>query len=282
MSRKWTAALFVLLTLAVGACRGGQDESGVAGFGPPTLNPAPGTTEQTPEGQPRAVTPKVRVDTLGQYSWSLRDTRTGQVRGSVNQDSFANTAESMIKAWIAFDYLRGLQDRNAEPSPGDLAIMHRMLHVSDDQAAQQLYLQRGGDAVVRRLISTCGLRNTTVTRNWWSKTMITAADATRMGQCLFDGEHLGPKWTEWLRKEMRDVTPSNAFGIAEAPGLAGKQPAIKNGWTAHSATNNWAVNCLAVWDHQVLAVLVSYPRHLGQQHGAGVCRQVADQLFPAR
>ncbi|MCO1575972.1 serine hydrolase [Crossiella sp. SN42] len=269
MSRKWTAALFVLLTVAVAGCQRAPEPT-VAGFG---------AQPQTPDAQQRVVSPEVRVDTPGQYSWSLRETKTGAVRGSANQDRFANTVESMVKAWIAFDFLNGLGQ--AKPSPADLTNLHRMIHVSDDQAAQRLYRQRGSDQVILRLIRTCGLTGTTIKTGWWSKTRMTADDATRMGQCLFDGRHLSPQWTKWLREEMRNVDPSNAFGIAQAPGLAGKPLAIKNGWTEHGATGNWAVNCLAVWEDKVLAVLASYPAKLGQSHGASVCRQVAEQLFPA-
>ncbi|GAA2838264.1 serine hydrolase [Crossiella cryophila] len=267
---------FALLMVAVGGCQRALPTvaTSTTDFGLPTLTQAP-----EPETQPRANTPQVQVDTPGQYSWSLRDTKTGETRGSANQSAFANTVESMVKAWIAFDFLNGLGP--ASPSQADLKTMHRMLNVSDDQAAQQLYRRRGSDAVIQRLISTCGLTGTRITTGWWSKTRMTAADATRMGQCLFDGRHLSPQWTEWLRAEMRNVAPSNAFGIAEAPGLAGQRLAIKNGWTEHSGTRNWAVNCLAVWADKVLAVLVSYPIGLGQAHGASVCRQVAEQLFPA-
>ena len=39
---------------------------------------------------------------------------------------------------------------------------------------------------------------------------------------------------------------------------------MKNGWTAHSATGKWNVDCVASWDH--------YPRTL--DYGATVCRDV--------
>ncbi|MGO1056815.1 serine hydrolase [Crossiella sp. CA198] len=276
MSRKRTVAVFALLMVALGGCQRALPtvSTSAPGFELPTLSRQP-----EPEVQPRANTPQVQVRTPGQYSWSLRDTRTGETRGSANQSAFANTVESMVKAWIAFDFLHGLG--SAKPGPADLNALHRMINVSDDQAAQQLYRRRGSDAVIQRLITTCGLTGTRITTGWWSKTRMTAADATRMGQCLFDGRHLSPQWTDWLRGEMRNVAPSNAFGIAEAPGLTGKPLATKNGWTEHSGTRNWAVNCLAVWSDKVLAVLVSYPAGLGQAHGASVCRQVAEQLFPA-
>jgi hypothetical protein len=102
-----------------------------------------------------------------------------------------------------------------------------------------------------------------------------------MGDCVLNRKLLSPHWHDWLLDQMRDVDPSNAFGIAEAPALAGKEVAIKNGWTEHTLGTGsvWAVNCLAVWSDWSLAVLTNYPAKLGQGHGAGICREVAQQLF---
>ncbi len=263
-----------LVTALLAAC--GSPEVETLGLGE---EPPPVVVDESPAPQARGERPEVRVNAQGQYSWALRNTRTGEVRGSANMDSFTSTTESMIKSWIAADFLSGASPSLAQQK---LDVVHRMIHVSDDRAAQQLYLNRGGDAVVRRLISTCGLTSTKVHPNWWSKTRMSANDATRMGECLFDGRALNQRWTQLLREEMRSVAPDNNFGIAEAPGLRGKALAVKNGWTRHSATDNWAVNCLAVWEDQVLAVVTSYPARLGQKYGAAICRQVAEQLFPAR
>jgi hypothetical protein len=40
------------------------------------------------------------------------------------------------------------------------------------------------------------------------------------------------------------------------------------------------VNCLAIWDHWVLAVMVHHPEQGdGHRYGAEVCKSVAQQLF---
>jgi hypothetical protein len=240
--------------------------------------PAPATsTPASPAPDPGAV----HVDTPGEWSWALRDDVTGEVIGSDNKTSFTNNTESMIKVWLATDYLR-LADRDGRTvTEADQAKLERMIHISDNDAAQWAYLNDGGDAVIRRMISACGLRDTRITQGRWSKTQISASDAVLLGHCVTDGKLLSPRWQAWLIDQMKHVDPSNAFGISQAPALAGVDPAIKNGWTEHAIGDSmiWAVNCLAVWGHWTLAVLTNYPATLGLDHGAGICAQVTQQLF---
>ena len=49
---------------------------------------------------------------------------------------------------------------------------------------------------------------------------------------------------------------------------------MKNGWTAHSATGKWNVDCVASWGHYTLAVLTRYPMARKLDYGATVCRDV--------
>jgi hypothetical protein len=248
----------------------------------PPAPPIPAKPSPRPAPKPRGpVASAVDVKTSAGWSWALRNTKTGEVIGSEDKASFTNNTESMIKAWITTDYLMDVEATGRQLTAAEQERLRRMIHFSDDQAAQWAYLARGGDLVVKRLISTCKLTDTTVTPRWWSKTQISARDAALMGDCVLNGNLLTPRWHDWLLDQMRNVDPSNAFGIAEAPVLAGKKVAIKNGWTEHAqATGSvWALNCLAVWGDWSLAVLTNYPARLGQSHGAGICETVAQQLF---
>lgn len=224
-----------------------------------------------PSWQPSAASVSLTVD--GSWSWALRNRETDEVIGSGG--NFRNTTESMIKAWLAVDYLAS---KKSSISSADANLIHDMIHVSDDQAAQTLYLRLGGDVSVRRMIDRCGLTSTTVHHNWWSKTTMSAEDATTLGVCVASGPGITPEWRDRLLSEMQNLSPSNNFGIAEAPALQGRALAVKNGWTLHGTT--WAVNCLAVWDKWSLAVMVRFEdRPGGHRYGATVCAGVADQLF---
>lgn len=233
------------------------------------VSPAPPPSTWRPAGP---VDAKVVVDVRGEWSWALRELDTGVV---VGDGSLRNTTESMIKTWLAVDFLAA---RESRISAADETRLTRMIRASDDHAAQTLYLRLGGDASITRMIRTCGLRDTRVHPDWWSKTTMPATDATLLGQCVVRGPGLSAQWRAKLLELMRSVEPGDAFGIPEAPALAGRHPAVKNGWTRHGSW--WAVNCLAIWDHWVLAVMVHYPDQ-GDEHryGAAVCKTVAQQLF---
>jgi hypothetical protein len=204
-------------------------------------------------------------------SWALLNRSTGGL--TTGGDAGTNSTESMVKAWIAADFLQGLGGK--EPSAADTDLLRRMIRDSDDQAAQKLYERRGGDAVIRRLISTCGLTDTRVYSGWWSLTQISARDAVRMGDCIADGKATNGRWTSWLLGEMRQVRGEGRFGIVqERPGVA-----VKNGWTKWW-DGTWHVNCLGVTDGWALSVLIRYPASLGLAHGAEVCHNVTRQLAP--
>lgn len=215
---------------------------------------------------------RVHVEVRGAWSWALRDRDSGATIGAGN---LRNTTESMIKSWLAVDYLA---QQGSAVSAADEALVTRMIRSSDDHAAQALYQRLGGDESVARMITTCGLRDTTIHHYWWSKTTMPATDATLLGECVARAPGVSPRWRDELRDLMSSVDPSNAFGLPEAPALAGRHLAIKNGWTRHD--DEWAVNCLGIWDHWVLAVMVHYPDQ-GDDHryGASVCKTVAQQLF---
>jgi len=284
----------------MGMIAGGLTVSAVSGVGiysqvrpDPVPQPSPvAATVQSPAPKPD---PAVRVETAEAtwYSWQWVNLTTGERYGSTNATTETNNTESMIKAWIGTDYLTRLEKTGRPLTDADKTLITKMIRLSDDGAAQTLWRRGGRDAVVQRAIDECGLTGTAVYPDWWSKTQITAADATTMMTCILDRAKTSPL-VAWLVDDlMRDVDPSNAFGIAEvlADVDAPARPAVKNGWTAHGVTNQWNLNCLAQWratgtrDDIVLAILTRYPVAKGQAYGEQLCRDVArqltDQLLPA-
>jgi hypothetical protein len=256
---------------------------------------------KAPAAQPAAPTVRARPVTLDTnvpfWSWALLDRRTGTVAGSANLAD-TNTTESMIKVWLVSDYLR----HHPNPDGATLQKLSRAIRDSDDTAAQWAYRQGGSDAVVRRLISTCGLTDTTVHSGWWSLTKMSARDAVRMGDCIADGRAAGPQWTDWVLSEMRQVrgtvsqqqerSGGGRWGIIDAlPAGTADTVAIKNGWTAQGYDGSWHINCLAVTGDWVLAVQTRYPYGRwpsgsavpeGLDKGAGICRSVTEQLMSSQ
>jgi hypothetical protein len=224
----------------------------------------------------------------GTYAWSLSDRITGTVTGSPNQDTDTFSTESMVKPWIAADFLRRgySTDLATPPPPARMRELARMIDLSDDDAAQDIYRLDGGDAVIARMAAVCGLAHTAVHPAWWSRTTMTAGDARRLGLCLADGRAAGP-WTGWLALEMAHVeggadeqqatTGGGRWGAIDAlspPDAA--ITSIKNGWTDYDGA--WHVNCLAVHRFFVLSVMSRYPSGHGLAYGAALCRDITRQL----
>jgi hypothetical protein len=77
-----------------------------------------------------------------------------------------------------------------------------------------------------------------------------------------------------------DQPGGGRWGIIDAlPAKQAATVAIKNGWTPIWADGTWHLNCLAIADSWILAVEARYPVSLGLDHGARVCRTVAEQLL---
>ena len=212
-------------------------------------------------------------------AWAMLDQRTGKIVGSKNMASTSTTA-SLIKAWIAADYLR----RAAEPTARRPATarMQQVTH-HDPRQRQRGRLgavgrASGGSASTKRLIKICELTDSIADSNW-SNTALSPRDITRLGACIADGRAAGPKWTTWLLKEMRLVRGVGDFGIRKAfPATVAKTIAIKNGWVTRDALGEWHVNCLAIGDGWTMGVMTQYPASLGYEYGAKICKSVAAQL----
>jgi hypothetical protein len=240
-----------------------------------------------------ALAPDIDLGAGNFLAWALLDRRTGRISGSANAHE-TSTTESMIKVWIVADYLRRLGDQ--EPPAHRLAQASAAIRDSDDQAAESLFRAGGGTDVTRRMIEMCGLTDTRTSarpglEDWWSYTEMSPRDAVRMGDCIKNGTAAGPRWTDWVLDEMTKVRGTTAesdqphggrWGIIDGlpEEVLDQGPiAIKNGWTPQSYDGKWHVNCLAVADDWVLAVMMRYPYERGLDYGAAVCAEVAGRLI---
>lgn len=245
------------------------------GLGAGMAAPVSPTPSPSPSPQPRAPLPQLRPQVWAQ--WAVYDRHTHQVQpgGAAGRSS----TESMIKVGIVADFLAGVEHAGRMPTARETDLMQRAIIDSDDQAAQRLYVARGGDQLVRRLIDTCALADTRITPGWWSKTHITAGDAATLGACIADGKVCSAPWAAWVEEQMRGVQGEGRFGIVEArPADRGRVLAIKNGWTAYDG--QWHVACLAVADWWSAAVLVRYPAAMGLEYGGSMCARVAAAVLP--
>jgi hypothetical protein len=252
-----------------------------------TATPTP-TPTPTPSPTPPPLAPlrfraaPITLTTQGWMAWSLMDRRTGEIWGS---DTMTQTTwpASMIKPWLASDYLRRFTERGQTPTTAQLHEVEIMIRDSDNDAAIDLFAKNGGDASIKRLITTCHLTDTT-TGKGWSQINISARDGVRMADCIADGTAAGPQWTDWLLDMMRKVRGEGDFGIRKAlPNTEAAQVSIKNGWLRYTDDSKWHINCMAVTDTYALVILQRYTGtgqwNTDDQYGRDMCRQIATQLL---
>jgi hypothetical protein len=256
---------------------------------PPKRN-LQGTFQKAPP-QPALMAPSnpssITASGTSLFGWALLDRGTGAVVGSANDATVHNTTESMIKPWIASDFLRRLAEQGKQPTQAQLGEITLMLIDSNDAMAEKYYRLGGTNAVTNRLISICGLTSVIIRPYYWAGTQMTPTDALKYGQCVADGRAAGPQWTAWILDTMKHVrggvkdqvsttVQGGRWGIIDGlpPDLAA-QTSIKNGWTLYG--DGWHVNCLAIigsgW---VLNIMLRTQN--GLQAAANVCQSVTQKL----
>ena len=240
----------------------------------PSETPSASQSTSAPAGP--FLTPKpVTINSPGFWSWALLDTATGAITGSANIAAPSDTA-SMSKAWVAADYLRRAGEKKQKPSAVIMQRLSKMIRDSDTTYTFEFHKANGNLGSIKRMISMCGLTETTGVQNSWSLTKMSARDVARLAACIADGRAAGPQWTGWLLGEMRAVRGPGKFGVIEiAP--PEEQVAVKNGWLLRD-DKQWHIACMAVGRGWTLSVMARHAGSLGRNHGAGICRKVAEQL----
>jgi hypothetical protein len=239
-----------------------------------------------PAAKPKSELPvkatDIKINQSGWYSWALLETRTGKMSGSADRSTLSTTA-SLIKPWIAADFLRRAAEQGLAPSEDDLEQIESMIRDSDNEAAEAFYIENGRDESIRRLISTCGLEDSRVSDDGgWSRTLLSSADVTRLGACIADGRAAGPTWTGFLLDQMRAVTGMGDFGIRKAfPEDEQSKIAIKNGWVDRDEEQEYHVSCMAIGDGWVVGVMTRYDIEKGYEYGAKICELVGQELREA-
>ncbi len=220
----------------------------------------------------------VKVSTSAWYSWALMDRKTGTMVGSKNWNQ-TNMTASMIKAWLAADYLRRAADNGQTPSSARMNEIRTMIRDSANGPASTLWGELGKSATISRMISICKLTDSRA-GDGWSTTRLSARDTCRIAHAIGSGAAAGPRWTDYLVGEMQAVRGTGDFGIRKAwPSNQQSSIAIKNGWVDRQATNEWNVNCMALGDTWTMAVLTRWKiTSPSWSHGAEIAKSVATQL----
>ncbi len=267
------ASPFLLKQAAVNASREWvRPGSGDASSSPePTRSPTPPPFDLTTIDPTKLVT----IEAAGWHSWALMDRANGAVIGSPNYNQ-TNRACSMIKTWIAADYL----SQAKTPTKTRLDQITIMIRDSDSLTADDIMDELGRLKSFNRMKAVCKTTDFTPGSSW-SKAVISARDTCRLADTIAAGKIANAEWTGWLLDLMRNVR-RGTWGIREAfPAPVQVKMAIKNGWDTTSATGEYHANCLAVTDRWSMAVLTRYPMKVkaNESHGAAIAESVAQQLL---
>ncbi|GIH10000.1 hypothetical protein Rhe02_80670 [Rhizocola hellebori] len=245
----------------------------------PETSPSPTPSPTPPAFDLASFDPQklVSITQGGWHGWALMDRKTGKVIGSTTISETSRTC-SMIKVWLASDYLRTTAEAGKTPSSSRLSAISRMIRNSENGPASDLFDEMG-KVTFTRLKAMCKLTDF-VPSTTWGACQMSPRDVCRMAACAADGTAAGPKWTEWVLNEMRNVKVGT-WGIPAAfPAAARGSLAIKNGWDVTTATQERHMNCLAVTEKWSMTVMTRYPVSLaGDAHGQQICQSVADQLL---
>jgi hypothetical protein len=278
---------------------------GLAG-GPPA-SPAPTTGHPAPLAAASA-TPALRPSTppcpsrpagfscpmrlrIGQVEHYLRDRPgvTGVVlrdraTGAVWRNSYAGTQiymASTSKLAMAITLLLQNEAGVIHLSPADWAVMYQMLHVSSDNAADDLWFKYGSQFYTSffpkiGLASAQYLPQAGVSGPYWGEMTCTAEDESRVINYLLD--KLPAPLKNYLVHQLRHVAQVQHFGVWGA-GRA-SQPGNKDGWSVEKP--GWIIDSVGFagpGEEYTLAMMNSLNGEGDYADGTQTLTQVAALLF---
>lgn len=207
------------------------------------------------------------------------DRKTGAIwqNGNANNQVWAESTEKL--EMVASLLLRN-ESGAISLSASDRDLMHRMLNVSDDNAADALWKRYGGASFARDL-PRFGMTDSTFrdAQPYWGWMKTTAADLDRLMNSILT--QLNPADRSYLINEMRSVGGVQQWGVWGAGPAA--QPGNKDGWSPDNPDGSWNDNSVGfVGPDQRYTVAITCNTKTvanGDQVGRDTDTQVAKILF---
>jgi beta-lactamase class A len=235
--------------------------------------PAANTSEAAARATPQLKRYVQQVG--GRVSISVLDRVTGQ-QVSVGTRRF--TTASIVKVDILAALLLQHSKRGTALTASQRTLATKMITVSDNDAASELFDTIGGVEGLTAANKTLGLRETAPTPDWGGTTT-TASDQVRLLQAISGKQSpLNASSREFVLKLMGDVVDEQAWGVPAAASDDASAVFVKNGWVTRSNDDNlWVVNTIGrVTEngHDWLVAVLS-DHHKSQQNGITVVEEAA-------
>ncbi|MEV8638221.1 hypothetical protein AB0395_41870 [Streptosporangium sp. NPDC051023] len=144
---------------------------------------------------------------------------------------------SVVKIMIAIDYL---ESHGSVPG-NDLALLRKMLRVSDDDAATSFWRRGGQGRIVERMARKLRLTDTAPPPadkpGFWGYTSLSAMDVARTYRYLLDGA--APRVSRLVLGHLRNAEQCGSDGFDQYFGIPRAVPrpwAVKQGWSGYGST----------------------------------------------
>lgn len=212
----------------------------------------------------------------------LRDRSTGAVwenRYAHTQIYMASTSKLAMAVTLLEQNAAGVIHLSAS----DRAVMHQMLHVSSDAAADDLWFKYGG-SFYTSFFPRIGLADAQylsvpadgITAPYWGEMTCTAADESQVISYVLT--EMPASLRSYLVGELRHVASDQHFGVWGAG--AANHPGNKDGWSLESP--GWIIDSAGFAGpgaRFTLAMMNSLNGHGGYHAGTDTVTQVAAILF---
>lgn len=183
-----------------------------------------------------ASAPGPRVPAGVTAGYVVFDRQTGEITSHRNAHRRFRSA-SVVKILIAIDYL---ESRRSVPR-GDLALLGKMLRVSDDAAATSFWTRGGRGRIVERTARRLKLTDTAPPPadkpGFWGYTSLSAMDVVRTYRYLLDDAD--PKVSGLILGHLRRAGQCGSDGFDQFFGIPRAVPApwaVKQGWSGYGST----------------------------------------------
>jgi hypothetical protein len=219
----FAVAVLVAMTPAAAASAdlGGAPRSGV---------PQPGVQQRGyPDQGSIAAARRYLNKRAGNTSFAVVDT-DGVVSGVRVHRRFPSA--SVVKAMLLVAYLRRLESQNLGLGGRDKAILHRMIHVSDNNAATIIFNRIGQQRGLRSLARAAHMKNFSP-NSVWGLTQISAADQCRYFLGMDD--LIPAEFRDYARLLLSHISRRQSWGIPAAARPRGWSVFFKGGWVAPRA-----------------------------------------------
>ncbi|MFF4273489.1 hypothetical protein [Streptomyces sp. NPDC001536] len=191
-----------------------------------------------PAGQPvRPAAASVEVPSGVSAGVAVFDRQTGTFTEQLNVSTRFRSA-SIVKVLMALDYLWNRGPGYVVP-PSDRAWLEPMLRSSKDSAADTYWSDNGGTAIITRMVSRLGLKDTAVPptgyEGFWGYTALSARDTVTIYRYLLDSAPAPVR--DFVMGNLRQSTRCASDRFDQHFGVAGafqKPWAVKQGWAGSS------------------------------------------------